>query len=227
MAARSTEEPGFQLTERDLLVLCDLMRFGPLRAEQLAERHDFKSERAAVDRLRKLKAHGFLGDYDFKTYRPTWKGAHATEMELSQPGEPKDQLRHNIAVADLARWLLKNEPDSEWVTERELRHELLAQSHAKQISYRYSGVEHVPDGKLILPGGAAAVELELTKKASPKYDLICRWFGQALAYRWFRWYVKGHELEDRLIKSRDRHDLAEFMSVEQVPSAVRVLSWTG
>jgi hypothetical protein len=193
----------------------------------LAERHDFKSLRAAKDRLGKLKEHGFLDDYDLKTYRPTWKGTRETRLELSRPGQPKDQLRHNIAVADLARWLLNTEANSEWVTERELHHELLAQAHAKRTGYGYSGVEHVPDGKLILPGGAAAVELELTTKASPKYDLICRWFGQALAYRWFRWYVKGLELEDRLIKCRDRHDLTEFMSVEQVPSAVRVLSWTG
>ena len=220
MATEPTSQAhGLQLTERDLRLLCDLVRFGPLRADQLTVRHAFPSERAARDRLRKLVAGGLLVKYFLDTYLATAPGTRSTGLALGPPGRPGPRLPHDMAVADLAVWLLGQEPGSSWVTERELRH-----GCGLPASMR----GHVPDGKLVLASGKAdAIELELHDKRADEYDRILRWFARALIFDRFRWYVHGAALERALRERAERHDLADFMSVEQVPSAVRVLAWTG
>jgi hypothetical protein len=219
MAARSTTLPGFQLTERDLRVMCDLVRFGPLRTEQLAERHVFHSENAARARLRKLITRGLLKRYALDTYLATSGGTRLTGLRLRAPGDPGARLPHDMAVADLAIWLLTEERGSSFVTERELR-----AGFGLPASMR----GHWPDGKLVLASGKEhAIELELHDKPAADYDHILRWFARALIFERFRWYVQGDLIATALKNSAERHDMSEFMSVEQVPSSVRVLSWTG
>jgi hypothetical protein len=219
VAANSTNEPGFQLTERDMRILCDLVRFGPLRTVQLTERHAFRSVDAARARLRKLKARGLLEGYALDTYLPTPRGTRYTGLRLQPPGKPGPHLPHNMAVADLAVWLLNEERGARFVTERELR-----AGFGLPASMR----GHWPDGKLVLASGKEhAIELELHDKPADEYDRILRWFARALIFDRFRWYVQGDLIATALKNSAERHDMSDFMSIEPVPTAVRVLSWTG
>jgi hypothetical protein len=220
MAARSAAPVlRLKLTERDLQVLCDLVRYGPLRSEQLAERHAFRSKAAAQARLRKLEAGGLLEHYALDTYLPTPEGTRRTDLGLRPPGKPGEHLPHHMAVADLAAWLLNEERGSKFVTERELR---------AGIGLPTSMRGHWPDGKLVLASGKEhAIELELHGKPADKYDGILRWFAGALIFERFRWYVRDAAIGKTLDERAKRHDLSDFMSIEPVPSVVRVLSWTG
>jgi hypothetical protein len=221
MAPRSRQHGTGPLvpTARDLSVLIDLVRFGPLRVDQLAARHEFPSERAVRDRMATLIAAGLLERYKPKSYRPTRRGTRITGLDLSPLGDPRLHLAHDQAVADLAFWLLSREPGSQWITERELKRDLLSGRHGGR---GFPEGEHVPDGKLVSAEHRAAIELELHSKRPERYVHICRWFAQALAYDRFRWYVDGEALARQLTECATRHDLADLMTVEQLPSSIKV-----
>jgi hypothetical protein len=216
---------ALQLTLRDRAALTDLVRFGPLRLEQIARRH-FPSRRAARDRLARLVADGQLARGALGTYRATVRGTRSTGLPLPPPGSPNALLPHHLAVFDLACWLLARESGSEWITERELRRDATAAAHARGGGVTFRGTEHVPDGKLVTAEHvSAAIELELTAKPPAEYERICRWFAQAMAFDRFRWYAGGPAIERRLQEAAERHDLADLMSVELLPPEVRVVRW--
>jgi hypothetical protein len=229
-SARSGSLTNFKLSERDRAVLVHLVRFGALRLDQVARRF-FPSLRAARDRLAKLIAAGQVGRGPLETYTATERGTRSADIGLPRANVGAGLLVHNLAVVDLADWLLAKEPGSEWVTERELRREAAQQTRAfggARLSDggRYSEGEHIPDGVLVTATARVAIELELSPKPRLEYERICRWYVRAIEFTTVRWYVRGQALMRRLKEFVERYDLAECMSVEPLPDDVRVLRWT-
>ena len=214
-----------RLSDRDVAVLAALVRFGALRTDQVARRF-FPSTRAARERLARLVAAGQVRRGPLDTFTATERGTRSSGVDLTPPNVWPGQLVHQLAVVDLAGWLLEHEPGSEWVTERELRREAAQLARAAGGGHRFPGTDHMPDGLLVTPARRIAIELELTAKPRSEYDRICRWYAQAIEFDAVRWYVRGLALEDRIRTFVERHDLADCMSVEQLPEAVRIVRWT-
>src|SRR5947209_14930064 len=103
----------------------------------------------------------------------------------------------------------------------------MAEARMHGSGFLFRGTPHIPDGKLVSPAGlSAAIELELTGKPPAEYARICRWFAQAMAFDRFRWFVRGPAIGKALRQAAERHDLADLIDVEPLPSTIQVPRWT-
>jgi hypothetical protein len=211
-------------------VLRDLVRFGALDLPLIARR-GFPSESAARQRLLDLTRAGLVERVAWwrsarPVYLPTDRGTHVADVGLSTPGLSAQALRHHLAVAALADWLLSQAPDAEWTTERELRRDDAYAAHARDGRHVLDGTPHVPDGLLLGPTGPTAIEVELSPKSDLDYAAIFRWY--ALVDLAVRWFVNTQALERRLARLIGRYGLdGPFASVERLPPTVRVPTWRG
>jgi hypothetical protein len=188
--------PVLLLTPRDRAVFRDVYRFGCLSAVQLALRHwpDSSSDKTARNRLWQLCQAGYLvrrpiGHREDGAYLLTPKG----RAELGLPTkharpDPRasSSLRHRLIVADVADWFLARRyrgGEPEWVSETDLYDGRF--SLARRATRRRRGVLLVPDGVVVLRGGARvwrlAVEVELHQKASRLYDAKLAWYAYQFA----------------------------------------------
>jgi hypothetical protein len=218
------------LTEHDRAVLGDLVRFGALTRDQIARRWFGSRPRAATLRLTALATAGYVRRTPpviagTDVYTATRRGTFKADVGLGPVEIDFDHLRHDLAVADLADWLLEREPDTEWVTERELRAAALDAARLDGSGRLGRGAGHIPDGLLVTPKSRTAIELERTAKRPLAYDRIFRWYAAAVQFDGVRWFVVGRALLAYLTQLVERYGLASTVSVEPLPAAVRILPW--
>jgi hypothetical protein len=218
------------LAGRDLDVLCDVLRFGVLTDDQIARRFFAADPHSAATKLEALAAHGYLAPHpkwlaDATLYIATRRAARVADIGLSPAGFKPGQLPHDVAVADLADYLLDHEPGAEWLTERELRRyglDLVRESTTGRFS---RGDKGVPDGVLVGPHSRVAIELERTSKDLSKYDHLFRRYAAATQFDALRWFAVGRALETRLRELIERYGLGDFVSVEPLPACIRIRRW--
>ncbi len=185
--------PHVLLTDRDVAILRDLVRFGALTIAQVAVRH-FGAENTARRRLAALADVGL----------PAGRLTSVT-------------LAHYLAVADLAEHLLTAHPGASWVTERELRRDGMAAVRDRGDGRLLEGLPHVPNGVLVLGDGSrVAVELEASPKRQSPYERIFAWYAGTFDYAAVRWFCLAPAVEARLRKLVERQQM-----VEGLPTGVR------
>ena len=209
--------PG-ELDAHDLVVLRDLVRFGVLAADQIARRYGDPSLAAIRipflhDGRVILKWRDTLdGEH---VYSPTSLGKHISKVEVDPLTTNERHLAHDVAVVDLADYLLTHNPDLEWRTERELRRVLDAIAPARQ--HIPGDNRHRPDGLLLGRGERVAIELEHSDKFEERYTHISRWFATEYRLDRVRWYVDQPRIVRRLRQINDQHGFARDIALEIEP----------
>lgn len=198
----------WRITDRDLLILVFLVRYGAATAEQVrreffkgaVEADDEESEAAqkgpiksAYRRLKALEERGTVeGERVFyrmpQVYRVTELGARLADVDLAPPRKDLSRLHHHLEVLELS-WQLRSE-DAEpgegveaWITEREIRRDKLAERREKETGrmLKKGRMGRIPDGLLLLENGEqVAVELELTPKRASDYHQIFSDYAAAI-----------------------------------------------
>jgi len=223
------------LNELDMAVLCEIVSFGALTDDQIARRY-FDEPTLAGWRL------GMLHDGGFVACQPNWiKGAtvywataegHRVSGLGLRPfaqGQPSlVTLRHNLAVVDLADYLLDQDPSADWRTERKLGRVLGVRAVDRLVGL--GGRDgHRPDGLLLADGKRVAVELEHTMKPETEYTSICRWYAAATRIDAMRWFVDHGKTERRIKQVLDANGLTADLdvTVERFPPGVAIRPWIG
>jgi hypothetical protein len=207
-----------ELDAQDRFVLCDLVRFGLLAADQIARR--YADPALATRRIPFLLAGRVIYDWPYeldgaRVYSPTALGAHLCEVEVDRILTNQRHLAHDVALVDLADYLLAHNPDFEWRTERELRREL--DTVGPPRPYVPGDHRHRPDGLLLGQGQRTAVELEHSDKFDQRYTSISRWFATEYRLDRVRWYVDRPRIIRRLQQINDQHGFGRDIQVEIEP----------
>jgi hypothetical protein len=107
----------------------------------------------------------------------TPKGARArADLRLPPKLHAPGRLLHDLTVVEIAAWLLEQDQQAGWITERELLRDEL--SAARDLDGRLRrGPGRRPDGVLVRASGQAeAVEVELTPKRTGR-SMTASWPG--------------------------------------------------
>lgn len=214
-----------QLTPRDLAILRDVVRFGALTVEQLGRRH-FGSVLTAYGRLAALAGAGYLELVRVwhaapGVYLATPAGTRVADVALPPARVGPATLAHQLAVADVADWLLAQHAGARWVTERELRRDGMAAAREHGTGRLLDGVAHVPDGLLLLADGArVAVEVERSVKGSARYRRLLAWYAASMAFDRVRWLVAEARVRERLAALTAAERLDDLVSVEPLPDVI-------
>ncbi len=208
------------LQPRDLTVLRDLVRFGALANDQIERRYDDDPAHARA-RLPELVASGFVEAWspliqDTAVYSATAAAAGVTGCGLRATRPSLQHLRHDLAVVDLADFILAHEPDSEFRTEREVGR-LLRGDRAPSRTWGPRTYGHKPDGLLLRLGKRLAIELEHTDKGDLRYADICRWFALSVGVDAIRWYVDNPKTAARIRRVNEQHGYANDVDVSYAP----------
>ncbi len=211
---------GPQITERDREILGWVGRYGMVTAEQVAAKFFGREKgevgkRAAYRRLAVLEKLGLIR----RDRTPYWRapnvlrvtsaGAEVGELGVRPARYVEGEIRHSVAVVDLAEELLAANKGSKLRTEREIRTE---RWHDRQDANVRGGRGRVPDAELTLKSGrVVAVELDLTPKRSKDFERILRAYKQE-KFDEIWWYVVPGAVErvTKLVKDNRADD---FVSV--------------
>jgi hypothetical protein len=215
--------PRWRVTERDLAIVGEVLRWQQLTTRQIG-RWFFDSPRTATNRISVLLQLGYLKTIDISwraaalvTATPT--GARARpDLHLwphsSQPG----RLLHDLTVVEVAAWLLAQDPQAAWITERELlRDELIA---ARDLDGRLRrGPGRRPDGVLVRASRRhEAVEVELTpKRDRTEYDRKLSWYLGQVQFQRVHWYAPSFTLRERLRRVAHQLHMDDFVHVAPLP----------
>src|SRR6267378_4045649 len=122
-------------TERDLAILGEVLRWGQLTTRQIG-RWFFDSPRTATNRIGVLLEQGYLRMIDIPWRAPaivtaTPKGARArADLKLPAKQHAPGRLLHDLTVVEVAAWLLDQDLEAGWITERELLRDELKEARA-------------------------------------------------------------------------------------------------
>ena len=152
----SPASPFRQLVLRDILVLRDLVRFGVLANDQIERRYGDPA--LAADRLPHLVEGGLIEPWspliqDTAVYSATAAGARVARCGLRATRPSLQHLRHDVAVVDLADYILEHEPRTDWRTEREAGR-FLRTGDPATLNWGLKTYDHKPDGLLLAAASA-------------------------------------------------------------------------
>ena len=210
-------------TERDLEIIGEVLRWGQLTTRQIA-RWFFDSPRTATNRIGVLLELGYLRTIDIPWHAPalvtaTARGARArADLRLPPKLHAPGRLQHDLTVVEIAAWLMEQDQEAGWITERELLRDEL--SAARDLDGRLRrGPGRRPDGVLVRANGRAeAVEVELTpKRDRTEYDRKLAWYMGQLEYRRVHWFVPSSALRERLVRVAHQLRLGVLIGVAALP----------
>jgi len=203
----------------DILVLRDLVRFGVLADDQIERRYG--DARRAAARLKVLVAGGLVDPWsrlieNTRVYSASPAGARISRCGLRATRPSLEHLRHDVAVVDLADYILAHEPQAEFRTEREVAR-VLRTGSPSELGWGLKVYRHKPDGLVMTDSKRLAIELEHSDKGDLRYAEICRWFALAVRVDGIRWYVDDPKTMDRIRRVNTQHGYAEDVEVTYAP----------
>jgi hypothetical protein len=214
----------------DIVVVRDLVRFGILTNDQIDRRYG--NPLITAQQLPLLVTGGFVEPWrqlikGAAVYSASASGARIARTGLKASRPTYDHLRHDIAVVDLADYLLAHEIDAEWRTEREASRVLRTEIPLTRRRGAPKGPGHRPDGLLLVGGKRLAIELEHSDKGDYRYARICRWFALNLRLDGLRWYVDDEKIIARLRRVNAEHGFTHDIDVtyELFPPGVVIRQW--
>jgi hypothetical protein len=232
-----------RLTERDVAVLRDLVRFGVLAAPQLKRRHWPRARNLFTtwQRLRELRRAGYVDRYVLgfgqeAAYLPTGRGVTLSGLALPTPRCRPEFLTavwHHLTVADVAFALLERFPGAAWTTERELRRARRTAAadafgptpEGETVGATGAARGKVPDGVLTLRGRRMAVEVELTQKSALAYAQIVATYVrrcEAGEYERVQWFALGDGTQRQVERAIARLAAGTPLHVAPMPDGVTV-----
>ena len=216
----------------DFGVVRDVVRFGVMATDQIERR--YADAALAAVRLPILLSGEFISLWPnviqgTSVYSATAYGARVADCGLRQSRPYAAHVPHNVALVDLADYLLAHTPAAEWRTEREVDRFLRDVSGSPRRKLRREGKDHRPDGLLLSDGKRLAIELEHSGKSIAEYESICRWFACAVQVDGVRWYVDDPKVGDRIRRVNRQHgfDLDIEVKIEPFPPGVFIRNRVG
>ena len=212
--------PCQQVDSHDMLVLRDLVRFGVLADDQIERRYGDSA--LATERLRMLVDGGLVQAWspllkDTSLYSATAAGARVTRCGLRPTRPSLQHLRHDVAVVDLADYIVDHDPAADWRSEREVGRVLRGRRPLTLIGGLPRNPSHTPDGLLLTNGKRVAIELEHSDKGDVRYAYICRWCALTIGIDAVRWYVDDPRIIARLRRVHQQHGFDEDMDFTCAP----------
>ena len=215
--------PSWRITERDLAIVGEVLRWQQLTTNQIA-RWFFASPRTSTNRIAVLLQLGYLMKIDIPwrasaLVTATAKGARArTDLGLRPRASEPGRLVHDLTVVQVGAWMLDQDPQAGWITERELlRDELRA---ARDLDGRLRrGPGRRPDGVLVRANHRQeAVEVELSpKRDRTEYDRKLSWYLGQVRYQRVHWFAPSFSLRERLCRVVDELHLHNLVDVAPLP----------
>lgn len=215
----------------DLAALRDLVRFGVMADDQIARR--YVDPASAPLRLVQLKEDGIVSLWwepleDGRVYSPTRLAQIVTgQRSLALRTVYRAHVAHDVAVVDLADWLLAQDLNLEFITESEVRGYL---DRVAGPRARLPGdSRHRPDGLLVSDGERIGIELEHSDKSYARYTTISDWFVREWRVDRVRWFVDNPKVPERLHHVNSVHGFDRDMkiSIEPFPPGVRIRQMRG
>lgn len=214
------------LDPRDVPALRDLSRFGVMAVDQLARRYSDPS--LAISRLPILKEAGIVSRWwvsleGTRVYSPTRLGRLIAAVPNLHPHTTYvSHLAHDVALVDLADYLVAHQPELRWLTEDEVRGFLdqIAPSPARMRG----DTRHRPDGLVVENNRRIAIELEHSEKYGDRYMHISAWFVKEWRIDAVRWYVDQPRILQRLREVNQAHGFDHDIGIEllEFPPGVRI-----
>ena len=194
-----------------------------LTTRQIA-RWFFDSPRTATNRLAVLIELGYLRTIDIPWRAPaivtaTPKGARArADMRLPPKAHAPGRLLHDLTVVEVAAWMLEQDLQAGWITERELLRDELAEARDQAGRLR-RGPGRRTDGVLVRANAIEeAIEVELTpKRDRHEYDQKLAWYAGQLRYGRVQWFVPSFTLRERLMGVAHELSLEDLVRVAPLP----------
>jgi len=211
----------------DLPALRDLVRFGVMADDQLARR--YPDPALAFTRLPQLKEAGVVDRWwvsleGNRVYSPTRLTRVITRVPNLHPRTTYvTHLAHDVAVVDLADYLVAQQSDLRWLTEDEVRGFL--DQIAPAPGRMRGDARHRPDGLIVENNKVrTAIELEHSEKYRERYALISTWFIKEWRVDRVRWYVDDPHILHTLRDVNQQHGFDRDMRIElmEFPPGVRV-----
>ena len=226
VTSASPSLPARDVNPLDLPALRDLVRFGVMADDQLARR--YPDPALGFARLAQLKGAGVVERWwmpleGARVYSPT----RLTQLIAGVTGlRPRpmnlNHLAHDVAVVDLADFLVAQYADLRWLTEKEVR------GYLDQIApspRRMRGdTRHRPDGLIVHDNLRTAIELEHSEKYRDRYASISAWFVREWRVDRVRWYIDDPHILHTLREVNEQHGFDRDMGIElmEFPPGVRV-----
>src|SRR5438874_10314215 len=215
--------PGWRITPRDLAIVSEVLRWQQLTTHQIA-RWFFSSPRTASNRIAVLLRLGYLKTIDIPwrasaLVTATAKGARArADLGLRPRASEPGRLLHDLTVVQVAAWMLDQDPQAGWITERELLRDELSAARDPAGRLR-RGPGRRPDGVLVRANyRQEAVEIELTpKRDRTEYDRKLSWYLGQAHYQRVHWFAPSFSLRERLCRVVDQLQLDDFVKVAALP----------
>jgi len=216
-----TARGGPQVTDRDVAILTWIGRHGIVTADQVAAKFFARDEGAvgkwaAYQRLGKLEdLHLIRRDVVFARWpavlRLTGTGVRTARSDVAPAKLVHAEVRHSLALVDLTETLLRENPGSGIVTEREIRalrfRELAEHTRTPGFGRIPDGVLHMPDGRTI------AIELDLTSKRQRDIERVITGYAQE-RYAAVWWFVRP-SLAPRLRDVIQRNRADDMIAVRE------------
>jgi hypothetical protein len=205
----------------DILVLRDLVRFGVLADDQIERRYGDAT--LTANRLALLEAGAFINKprpnviQGTVIYTASQYGTAIARCGLGWRTPLEGHLAHDVAVVDLADYLLRQDPRADWKTEREVGRVLRAIGPAMRARGLPKERRHTPDGLLLSDGKRLAIELEHSDKGEQRYVGICRWFAREVRLHGVHWYVDNPKIIARIAKANRQHGYDRDIDVKIEP----------
>jgi hypothetical protein len=214
----------------DIVVIRDLVRFGVLADDQIARRYGDAA--IASQQLTLLESGGLIDPWarliqDSSIYSATDYGALIARTGLKAKRPSMEHLRHDIALVDLADYLLRQDPAADWRTEREVGRVLRSNGRLTRSRGAPNRYGHRPDGLLLTDRKRIAIELEHSDKGDLRYANICRWFALTVSIDCVRWFVDDDRTIARIRRVNAQHGFAQDVdfTYEPFPPGVVIRSW--
>jgi hypothetical protein len=215
--------PNWRMTQRDMAIVGEVLRWQQLTTQQIA-RWFFESPRTTTNRIAILLQLGYLKTIQIPWRAPalvtaTAKGARArADLGLRARASEPGRLLHDLTVVEVAAWMLEQDPQAGWITERELlRDELTA---ARDPAGRLRrGPGRRPDGVLVrMNRREEAVEVELTpKRDRTEYDRKLNWYLGQMHYQRVHWFAPSFSLRERLWRVVPELNMGNLVDVSPLP----------
>ena len=199
----------------DLPALCDLVRFGVMAEDQLARR--YADPAFGFSRLPQLEEAGVVDRWletleGANVYSPRRMAFRIVGTVGVSPRKPRrTHLSHDVAVVDLADYLVAHEPGSRWIAEDELR------NYLKQIAPEplrlWRDIRHRPDGLLVTGEHRIGIELEHSDKYHKRYTDILGWFVREWRIDRVRWYIDNPRVFQHLREVYELHSFDREMDI--------------
>jgi len=210
----------------------EVLRWQQLTTRQIA-RWFFDSPRTATNRIAVLIELGYLRTIDIPWRAPalvtaTPKAARArADLRLSPRRSEPGRLLHDQTVVEVAAWLLEQDQEAAWITERELLRDQL--EHLRNPDGRLQhGPGRRPDGVLVRSTGhQEAVEIELSpKRDRTEYDRKLGWYASQLHFTRVHWFAPSQALRSRLLRVAHGLNLDDVVHASALPPGAATSFWT-